>query len=152
MAEPSWRNLSWRVVAAVLLFAALVGVGLRPYYARFLLSGREQWGRYLEEFPDRRAPGYAELLRAADGLIPSGARVAVVFPTLDWPRGYSYAYYRAQYLLAGRVVVPLSWFDRPRPERIAEAEYVVVYRTAAPAGRWDVLFENGDGAIARRSR
>jgi hypothetical protein len=152
VAERTWRQPSWRVVAAMLLFAALVGFGLRPFYVTFLLADREGWARRLEQFPDRRAPGYVELLREAGARIPDGARVAVVFPTLDWPGGYSYAYYRAQYILAGRVVVPLSWFDRPRPERLSEAEYTVVYRTAPPAGRWTVLFQNADGAVARRSR
>jgi hypothetical protein len=136
----------------MLLFAALVGFGLRPFYVTFLFSDREAWGRHLEQFPDRRAPGYVELLREAGARIPPGARVAIVFPTLDWSRGYSYAYYRAQYLLAGRVVVPLSWFDRARPERLSEAEYVVVYRSAPPAGRWLILVRNADGAVARRSR
>lgn len=152
MAEATSRNPRWRVVAGTLLFAALVGFGLKPYYVTFLFADRAGWGRHLEAFPDRRAPGYAELLRAAGDQIPAGARVAIVFPTLDWPRGYSYAYFRAQYLLAGRVVVPLSWFDRARPERIGEAEYVVVYRSAPPAGRWQILFQNADGAVARRSR
>lgn len=152
MPESTSRDHRWRVVAGALLFAALVGFGLKPYYVRFLVGDRAGWGRYLEQFPDRRAPGYIELLRIAEGHIPPGARVAIVYPTLDWPRGYAYAYYRAQYVLAGRIVVPLAWFDRPRPERIDEAEYVVVYRAAPPAGRWAILAQSADGAVARRSR
>jgi len=150
--EPSWRKPPWRVVAGALLFAALVGFGLKPFYVTFLSADRDGWGRHLDQFPDRRAPGYVELLRAAADRIPAGSRVAIVFPTLEWSRGYSYAYFRAEYLLAGRVVVPLSWFDRPRPERIVEAEYVVVYRSGPPPGRWQIVFRNGDGAVARRVR
>lgn len=152
MSEASLRNLPWRAVAGALLFVALVGFGLRPYYVRFLVADRQEWGRRLDAFPDRRAPGYVELLREADAVIPSGSRVAVVFPTLDWPGGYSYAYFRAQYLLAGRVMIPLAWFDGPTPARIGEADYVVVYRAAPPPGRWDVLFRNADGAVAMRAR
>lgn len=152
MIEDKSRRLSWRVVAATLLFAALVITGLRPFYARFLAADRQGWARHFDAFPDRRAPGYVDLLREAGARIPMGSRVAVVFPTLDWPRGYSYAYYRAQYLLAGRVVIPLSWVDGPRVSRIEEAEYLVVYRSVLPRVEWEVLFENGDGAVVRRTR
>jgi hypothetical protein len=152
VSEASSRALSWRAVAGALLFAALVLFGLKPFYARFLVADRQAWGTRLDAFPDRRAPGYVDLLREADPRIPAGSRVAIVFPTLDWPGGYSYAYFRAQYLLAGRVLIPLSWFDRPQPERIEEADFVVVYRAAPPRGRWQILFQNRNGAVARRER
>ena len=152
MSEAAPRKLHWRAVTGALLFAGLVYVGLKPFYVTFLGADRAQWGRHLEEFPDRRAPGYVALLHAAGDHVPMGARVAVVFPTLDWPRGYSYAFFRAQYVLAGRVFVPLSWYDGPRPERIAEADYAIVYRHEMPAGAWDVLFQNADGSVLRRRR
>lgn len=151
----SWvttRKVSLRVVVATLLFAALVGFGLKPYFVTFLVADRGVWARHLERFPDHRVPGYVELLRAAGAKIPPGARVAIVYPTLDWGSGYSYAYYRAEYFLAGRIVVPLSWSDRARPERISEAEYVVVYRTEPPASGWEILLQTGDGVVARRIR
>ncbi|MBI2214953.1 MAG: hypothetical protein HYU52_15000 [Acidobacteria bacterium] len=152
MSEASSRSISWRVVAGVLLLAALVVFGVMPYYVTFLVDDRVKWHSLLEQFPDRRAPGYRELLREADARIPRGERVAIVFPTLEWPRGYSYAFFRAEYLLAGRVIVPLSWWDGPAPERIAEAEYIVVYGAGRPSGRWERLFQNGDGEVARRIR
>lgn len=151
MSEASSRTLPWRAVAGALLFAALVGFGLRPFYARFLVADRQGWGRHLDSFPDRRAPGYVELLREAGAHVPPGGRVAIVFPTLDWSGGYSYAFFRAQYLLAGREVVPLSWSDGPRAGRITEAEYAVVYRTVPPGNGWRTLFRNRDGAILRRT-
>ena len=150
MADETSRGARARLAIAALLLAALVGFGLKPFYVRFFVADRAGWARFLEAFPDRRAPGYLELLRSAGERIPPGARVAIVFPTLDWSGGYSYAYFRAQYVLAGRVVVPLSWVDRARPERIEDAEYAVVYRAEPPGGRWAVLFQNGDGAVVRR--
>lgn len=144
--------MGWRFAVGVILYAALVWYGLKPFYVTFLAADRARWSEMLSKFPDRRAPGYVELLGEADARIPRGARVAIVFPTLDWPRGYSYAYYRAQYLLAGRVVVPLSWFDGPRPGRIGEAEYVVAYRAPLPPGEWEPLRQTADGTVARRRR
>lgn len=136
-----------------LLLAALVLVGVRPFYLGFLLADRTRWGARFEAWPDRSAPAYRDLLLEANHIIPAAGRVAVLFSPLDWGEGYSYAYYRAQYLLAGRIVIPLAWTDRARLDRLDEADYVVAYRSALPpGGGWELLFSSAEGAILRRTR
>lgn len=141
-----------RFVAGLLLLGAVVYVGLQPFYARFLVADRAPWAEMLAGFPDRRFVTYPDLLASAAEVIPSDASVAVVFPTLEWHRGYSYAYFRAQYFLPGRRVVPLGWPSGPRPERLAEAEWVLVFATPMPEGEWTVVAEVPDGRVARRTR
>lgn len=130
----------------------MIFFGMRPFYPGFFFQARSQWGKHLDGWPDRRAPGYRHLLLEADRVVPAGSRVAVLFPTLEWGRGYSYAYYRAQYFLAGRILIPLAWTDGPRTARLSEAEYVVVYQSAIPRGGWEIVFSNSDGLIARRAQ
>jgi hypothetical protein len=134
------------------LLVALAYVGLQPFYARFVVVDRAPWAAMLAEFPDRRFPGYLDLLQRAADVVPHDAAVAVVFPTLEWHRGYSYAYFRAQYFLPGRRVVPLGWPTGARPERLAEAEWVVAFGTPLPDGAWTVVAEVPDGRVARRTR
>lgn len=134
-----------------LLLAVLVLVGVRPFYFGFLFADRARWGAHFEALPDRRAPAYRDLLLEANRILPSEGRVALLFAPLDWAGGYSYAYYRAQYLLAGRTVIPLAWTDGARLERLDEADYVVAYRSALPPGGvWEKLFSSAEGAILRR--
>jgi len=126
-------------------------VGIRPTHFGFLFAGRAGFAVHLEAWPDRRAPGYRELLEEADRRLPASARVAVLYSPREWAEGYSYAYYRAQYFLAGRIVIPLAWTDRARFERLEEAEYVVAYRSTLPQGAaWESLFSTPEGAILRR--
>ncbi|MCM2313949.1 MAG: hypothetical protein NDJ92_02190 [Thermoanaerobaculia bacterium] len=147
----SRRERAGRITARILL-AALIFFGMRPFYPGFLFVARSEWARQLDGWPDRRAPGYRRLLLEAERIVPAGSRVAIVFPSLEWEGGYSYAYYRAQYFLAGRIVIPLAWTDGPRPARLSEAEYAVVYLSAIPRDGWEIVLSNADGMVARRSR
>jgi hypothetical protein len=135
-----------------MLLVALSWIGLKPLYARFLVIDREPWGAMLSGFPDRKAPGYVGLVRQAADTIPRGEAVAVLFPTLDWHRGYSYAYFRAQYFLPGRKLVPLGWPDGARPDRLSEAGWAIVFGVSPPEDGWTVVATSPDGAIMRRSR
>lgn len=136
----------------MVLLAALAYIGLQPVYAQFLIVDRRPWAEMLSKFPDRRTPAYADLVRKAAETIPEGASVAVLYSTLDWHRGYSYAYFRAQYFLPGRVVIPLGWPTGSRPERIEEATWAIVYGTGAPDGHWTVMLQMPDGQLLQRAR
>ncbi len=131
---------------------ALTYVGLQPYYARFVFVDRSPWSRFFSEFPDRKTPGYVDLVRDAADVIPSGATVAVVYPTLEWHGGYSYAYFRAQYFLPGRQVVPLGWPSGPQMARLDDAEWAIVFGARTLDDGWTVVAESDAGRIVRRSR
>lgn len=106
----------------------------------------------LSGFPDRRTPAYLALVKKAADEVPAGARVAVLYSTLEWHRGYSYAYFRAQYFLPGRAIVPLGWPNGPQPQRVAEADWAIVYGAELPDGNWTVVAEVPDGKLVRRER
>jgi hypothetical protein len=145
------RFRSPRFVLGLALLAVFTYVGLQPFYGRFLFVDRSPWAQMLEAFPDRRNPAYLELVKRAADEIPSGDSVAVLFSTLEWHRGYSYAYFRAQYFLPGRTVVPLGWPAGPQPHRIAEAEWAIVFGTDPPDGEWRVVVSGPGGELLRRA-
>lgn len=146
------RFRSPRFILGGVLFAALLYVGLQPLYARFLFIDRDPWATMLSTFPDRRTPTYPALVARAAEVIPTGASVAVIYPTLEWHRGYSYAYFRAQYFLSGRRIIPLGWPTGRQEERLDDAEWVIVFSAVPPDGEWTVVYEAPDGRIARRGR
>jgi len=146
------RLRSPRFVLGIVLLAVLAYFGLQPYYVRFLFVDRGPWAQMLTDFPDRRTPAYLDLVKVAAREIPPDASVAVLFPTLEWHRGYSYAYFRAQYFLPGRTVIPLGWPTGAQPARIAEADWVIVFGTDPPEGGWSVVAEVSDGKLVRRDR
>ena len=152
MAELTSRRERIGRIGGWILLAVMIVFGMRPFYPGFIFVDRSRWGKHLDGWPDRFAPGYRRLLLEAERIVPAGSRVAILFPSLEWERGYSYAYYRAQYFLAGRIVIPLAWTDGPRTGRLSEAEYVVVYQAAVPRDGWEIVLSNADGMIARRAR
>ena len=124
-----------RLFAALLFGAILVG-GIAPLYLRALVGGAER-DVYR---PDRRTPEYPAFLAEVARRTKPGQSIAIVVPMRHWDAGYSYAYYRASYFLAGRRVVPLvDPDDRVHPERLREADFIAAWRVpefAAPETVW----------------
>ncbi len=145
------RSIS-RTVAGALLLAALVFYGLRPWYVQFLVVDAGPWQAMLGRFPDRHFEGYREFVLEARRHTPPGSSIAILFPTLSWDQGYSYAYFRGDYLLAGRRAIPLAMPEGPRLSRLADAEYVASWRAARPAGDWTVVWQGSGGELLRRAR
>jgi hypothetical protein len=67
-----------------------------------------------------------------------------------WDGGYSYAYFRASYFLAGREVLPLvAPDDRHLVGNFNRAEYLAIWHNRVPA-RAAVVFAGDGGVLVRR--
>jgi hypothetical protein len=92
-----------RAFAAAALLAIAAG-SFQPFYLKVLRQDWRQLGAYLTELPYRKAPGLRELCVETGKRTPPGATVMLVAPV----NGYEYSFRRAQYLLAGRDVIPMG--------------------------------------------
>lgn len=101
-------------------------------------------------YPDREWEQYPRFLEGVRERTRGGDSIALIVPKMKWDDGYSYAYYRASYFLAGRTVLPLiTSDDRPHPENFRDARYIAVWRTSLPQGR-RVLVWSGEGGVLLR--
>ena len=133
--------------AALLLGAILIG-GFEPLYLRALV-GRAERDVYR---PDRRTPDYPAFLAEVARRTKPNQSIAIVVPMRHWDAGYSYAYYRASYFLAGRRVVPLvDPDDRVHPERLREADFVAAWRVPEFYGP-QVVWQGHGGVLLRGAR
>ena len=108
--------------------------------------------RSMTIMPDRGGwwPDYPRFLEEVRAHTRRGQSIALLVPTMQWQRGYFYAYYRASYFLAGREVLPLVLEnDRPVPENLHRAQYLAIWSRPAPAGARVVFAEYG-GTLVRR--
>src|SRR5258708_39215299 len=125
--------MSVRRVLAVCALIALVALHLDYKLASFPFLNREPFHRAFTAAPDGRWGEYPHFLEGVRAHTKPGDRIAVVVPNMRWDDGYSYAYYRASYFLAGREVLPLRYrTDAPIPENLAKTEYLAVWNTPAP--------------------
>lgn len=100
---------------------------------------------------DRLWPQFPVFINAVRARTQNGDSIALIAPTFDWDRGYSYAYYRASYLLAGREVLPLAMSDGSlHPENFRRAKYIAVWGTAFPQGHSTVVWKGDGGMLLRR--
>jgi hypothetical protein len=135
---------SSRLLAALLFGAILVG-GLWPSHLS-TLAGDARRKIYQ---PDRRTPDYPAFLAEVARRTKPGQSIAIVVPMRYWNAGYSYAYYRASYFLAGRRVVPIvDSDDAVHPERLQEADFVAVWRVPEFAGPEEIW--RGHGGVLFR--
>jgi len=136
-----------RIFAALLFGAILIG-GLKPLYLRALFD--DMSGDINR--PDRRTPDYPAFLSEVARRTRSGESVAIVAPMRHWHSGYSYAYYRATYFLAGRRVVPIvDPDDRLHPERLKETDVIAVWNMPDFTGP-EVLWSGHGGVLLRGAR
>ena len=78
-----------------------------------------------------------------------GDTITLVVPAMGWDAGYSYAYYRASYFLAGREVLPLVTPENGRiPQNLRAAKYIAAFGVGlrVPA---DVVWQGEHGALLR---
>src|SRR6478672_6985903 len=99
-----------RRVAAATLFTAIVVIGIEPVLLSLPFRDRQAVTAAVAGRTDQLFPGYTDFLAEVRAHTRAGDSIAILVPSRSWERGYSYAYYRASYLLAGREVLPL--FDR----------------------------------------
>jgi hypothetical protein len=141
-----------RAVLSIACFTGLViaSVRLPPLMLPFI--DRTPIQRSMSVFPDRGGwwPDYPRFLAEVHAQTKRGDSIAILVPTMQWSRGYSYAYYRASYFLAGREVLPLVLESGlPVPENLRRAQYVAMWRRQAPAGA-HVVFTGYGGTLVRR--
>jgi hypothetical protein len=144
-----------RRVVAGLLFAAILAGGMRASILRLLLPPHRPpdvpgpiGGVDREPLRLKNDPTPPELLQFAEEVrsrTRKGERVGLMFGAPH--HGFSYTYWRARYLLAGRTVLPPM--DIVAPE---DADVLALWRTGYGDPRYDVIFADGNSAIARRAR
>jgi hypothetical protein len=114
---------------ALVVFVALDLVAINPTLFRVALANRAAMHRTMTLYPDRGWDAYPGFLEQVRALTKPGDSIALVVPASHWDGGYSYAYYRASYFLAGREVLPVvDSGDVPQPENFARAKYVAAWR------------------------
>ena len=101
--------------------------------------------------PDRLWPQFPRFVDGVRARTSNGDSIALLVPTLDWDAGYSYAYYRASYLLAGRKVLPLATADgRLQPANFRSATYVAAWGRPMPPTHMTVVWSGEGGTLLKR--
>ena len=142
-----------RRAVAGLLFAALLATGVRPSLLRLLapphrppdvpgsVSGIDR--RPLRLANDPMPASLDSFLSELRVRTTPGERIGL---QLGWPAdGFSYGYWRAHYMLAGRTVLPPMNVVAPE-----DATVIAVWKSGYGDPRYDLVFVGHDGAIARR--
>jgi hypothetical protein len=131
-----------RTLAALALVAIAIG-SFQPFYVRVWQQEWRALGAYLTELPYRKVPGMRQLLVEVDHRTPPGSRILFATPHRTWEGGYGYAFRRAQYLLAGKDVIPMIG-----PAR--EADFLVCWSRCTPPAGFTVIWKSDAGSLARR--
>lgn len=121
--------LGLRNILVVLTALLLVFGGLRLSYLRIFVFDRQALSRDFTSYPDRGTEEFPLFLREVARVTKPGDRIALVVPMRRWDDGYSYAYYRASFVLAGREVLPVVWRDDTLlRENLDRATHVAAWR------------------------
>jgi hypothetical protein len=111
---------------------------------------RQPMQQYFAHVTDRGWEEYIEFLHGVRAHTVKGDSIAIVVPERHWENGYSYAYYRASYMLAGRRVIPLvSPDDRMAMENLRQALYLAEWRRDLGVNQ-QVVWSGAGGKLARR--
>ena len=138
-----------RVLMTIALIAIVVaGIDSKllsiPFYDRAALAAvfEQRYGAW---------GGFSPFLDGVRAHTRAGESVAVLVPTVHWEGGYSYAYYRASYVLAGREVLPLfDDADRFHPENLRRAELVAIWGAPVPPTHRKFVWQGYGGLLVRR--
>ena len=139
-----------RRILALALLAILAFLGIETRLLRFPLTDRTPTRRELERYADREwYPHFPQFLDGVRAHTKRGDTIALLVPAWTWDSGYSYAYYRASYFLAGRRVLPVVWRDDSRhPEHARAAKYVAAWQVRVAAG--EVVWRGNGGVLVRQ--
>jgi hypothetical protein len=129
------------------VFAACALVILVAFHEEFvkLPATFFQWSalsRTVAARPSGNWPEYTLFLEGVREHTRPGDKIVIATLGMRNPETYVYAYYRANYLLAGREVLPLV------PEYLATADYVAAWQTPGPPVR--VVWEGHGGKLLTR--
>ncbi|MFL6245943.1 MAG: hypothetical protein ACJ74H_07970 [Thermoanaerobaculia bacterium] len=149
------RGVRGPILAAMAIAAwAAIGIGaFETFYLRIYTQDRSRLSAQWVELPYRQIPGLRTLLREVDRRTPRGARVLIALPHHPWQSGYGYGFRRAQYVLQGKVAIPLldRATDTVDPTALARAEYVVCWRECRTPRGFQIIWRNQDGILLRRT-
>jgi uncharacterized membrane protein len=141
--------MSPRRILALVALVALVALHLSTELLSFPFRNRERLHALYAAKADGNAAEYAQFLEGVRAHTKPGDRIAVMVTPMRWNAGYSYAYYRGSYLLAGREVIPLIYENEtPIPSNLERAGYVAAWHAPAPPGR--VVWEGSGGVLLSR--
>jgi hypothetical protein len=137
-----------RRAAAATLFVAILAAGVEPILISLPFRDRAPIAARYASMLDAAYPGYREFLEAVRTRTKDGDVIALVVPARRWEFGYSYAYYRASYVLAGREVLPLVWHhDELLPQNFGAATYVAAWHATVPG---EVVLQTSGGVLVKR--
>lgn len=144
------------MTAAVVAAWIAIGAGaFQQIYVNIHFRDTAELRAFWTEAPFRRIPGLRALLLAAEARTKVGDSVLLWTPHRPWQGGYGYAFRRAQYVLAGRDVIPL--LDRARDvveeRNIDRATFIACWRQCPPLpsrSGFDVVWRSPDGMLLRR--
>lgn len=149
------RGVRGYIIAATVIAAwAAIGIGAaETFYLRIYRQDRASLGAYLQELAYRQIPGLRKLLHEADARLPPGARVLIALPHRPWQAGYGYGFRRAQYVLQGKVAIPLldRATDTVDPTSLSRADYVLCWRACSTPPGFEIIWRNQDGVLLRRA-
>jgi hypothetical protein len=141
--------VNFRRALTFLCLAVIVVLGVGSRLLELPFIDRAASVRAMARYPDRAWPDYPLFLEGVREHTKPGDTIAVIVPAMNWDGGYSYAYYRASYFLAGREVLPLVTADNVRlQQNFLAAKYIAVFGVGlrVPA---DVVWRGGRGALLR---
>jgi hypothetical protein len=142
---------SWRRVLALIAVIVIVALRVELRYLQLPFLDRKPIAAAVKVRPDRLWPEFPRFLEGVRAHTQNGDAIALIAPTLDWENGYSFAYYRASYFLAGREVLPVADSEgRLHPENFRRAKYAAVWGREMPLGRATVVWRGHGGTLVRR--
>ena len=130
----------------------IVALRIEPQLLRLPFMDRTAFNRGLAMTADGTWQEYPRFLEGVREHTRDGDTIAVIVPPEKWDDGYSYAYYRASYFLAGRIVLPLvTDDDRKHPENFRAARYIAVWHIRGARGGW-VVWAGEGGVLLQQFR
>ena len=136
-----------RRAAAAVLFLAIVFLASGWMLMTLPFRDRGAIARAYAARPDRGNPAYRLFLADVRAHTGSGDTIAIVVPWREWEGGYSYAYYRASYALAGREALPLIYPRADARENLGKAKYLAVWGLRPRTG--EVIVRSNGGTLVK---
>ena len=145
------RLISFALVAA---WIAIAAGSFQPFYLKIFRIDIPSLRARLTELPYRKTPGLRSALVEVARRTPPGAHILLWTPDHTWDPRYDYAYRRAQFLLAGRDVIPLLVSNRDGIDarNPSAAQFIACWPECPPAPPGFVVDWRGDtGMLLRRT-
>ncbi|MGH9420855.1 MAG: hypothetical protein ACRD3J_12835 [Thermoanaerobaculia bacterium] len=138
-----------RRALTILCLAAIVLMRVDRRLLTLPFVDRAPMAKTMASYPEGRWPQFPRFMAEVRARTKAGDSIALVVPAREWDGGYSDAYYRASYLLAGREVLPVvNEQDEPVPQNLRSARYIAAIgvRFRLPA---EVIWQGEGGALLR---